>query len=303
VTKALYTDDVAIADEAIAIAESLRDAELTSYAYWARSGTAFVIYDYATAYEWAKRRFTLLDRLTDPDKVAHIHYYGATAALAAGRVDEADTLVRRHDAIASRLSPHHEVHALGVLLMVEEALGHWEEIRQLQPRTERAVGDNEGTPCVLNPRSLLSCAVACAELGLEGETSRLQTKVAALGFEGYAQYLDPPLTHLALLRGDLAKAQELFDESSEVWLWNMDACLYAAALRLDTLVALDRAQEAEVEATRLTEPGTYLEPFALRTLGRVRGDSELVQRSIERFEALGLDWHAAKTRELGVLSF
>jgi tetratricopeptide (TPR) repeat protein len=303
VTKALYTDDVAIADEAIAIAESLRDAELTSYAYWARSGTAFVIYDYATAYEWAKRRFTLLDRLTDPDKVAHIHYYGATAALAAGRVDEADALVRRHDAIASRLSPHHEVHALGVLLMVEEALGHWEEIRQLQPRTERAVGDNEGTPCVLNPRSLLSCAVACAELGLEGETSRLETKVAALGFEGYAQYLDPPLTHLALLRGDLAKAQQLFDESSEVWLWNMDACLYAAALRLDTLVALDRGQEAEAEATRLTEPGTYLEPFALRTLGRVRGDSELVQRSIERFEALGLDWHAAKTRELGVLSF
>jgi len=298
VTKALYTDDIEIADEAIAIAETLRDAELTSYAYWARSGTAFVIYDYVAAYEWAKRRFTLLDRITDPDKIAHIHYYGATAALAAGKVDEAAMLVRRHDAIASRLSPHHEVHALGVLLMIEEALGHWRAIRQLQPRTERAVSDNGGTPCVLNPRSLLSCAVACAELGLEAEASRLEASVMALGFEGYAQFLHPLLTHLALRRGDIRRAEELLDESGDTWLWNMDACLYACATRLDTLVALGRTQEADAEAARLIEPGTYLEPFALRTLGLVRGDQALVQGSIDRFEALGLDWHAAKTRDL-----
>ena len=56
---------------------------------------------------WEQRRFELLDRLTDPDKIAHIQYYGATAALAAGRPDEAETLVRKHDIVASRLSTHH----------------------------------------------------------------------------------------------------------------------------------------------------------------------------------------------------
>jgi class 3 adenylate cyclase len=303
VTKALFTDDVEIAGEAIALAERLRDAEVTSYAYWARSGAAFATYDYVTAYEWAKQRFLLLDRLTDPDKIAHIHYYGATAALAAGQLDEANILVRQHDAIASRLSPHHEVHALGVLLMVEEALGHWDEIRQLQPRTERAVAENEGTPCVLNPRSLLSCAVACAELGLEAETGRLEASVEALGYEGYGHWLHPLLAHLALLRRDLAKAQELLDDSGEAWLQTMDSSLYAGATRLDALVALGRSEEADAEATRLAEPGTFLEPFALRTLGFVRGDAELVQGSIERFESLGLDWHAARTRELAVPYF
>jgi class 3 adenylate cyclase len=298
VTKALFTDDIEIADQAIAIAERLRDAEVTSYAYWARSGAAFATYDYVTAYEWAKRRFSLMERLTDPDKIAHIHYYGATAALAAGKLEEAETLVRKHDAIASRLSPHHEVHALGVLLMIEEALGHWDEIHQLQARTERAVAENEGTPCVLNPRSLLSCAVACAELGLEAETNRLEASVAALGFEGYGHWLHPLLAHLALLRRDLAKAEELLDESGENWLQTMDSSLYAGATRLDTLVALGRATEADAEATRLAGPGTYLEPFALRTLGLVRDDLALVQGSIDRFESLGLDWHAGKTREL-----
>ena len=92
----------------------------------------------------------------------------------------------------------------------------------------------------------------------------------------------------------------LLDESGDTWLWNNwgTACLYACATRLDTLVALGRTQEADAEAGRLTEPGTYLEPFALRTLGVVRGDQALVQTSIDRFEALGLDWHAAKTRDL-----
>ena len=44
--------------------------------------------------------------------------------------------------------------------------------------------------------------------------------------------------------------------------------------------------------------GTYLEPFALRALGIVRDEGSLVERAADRFTALGLDWHAARTREL-----
>jgi hypothetical protein len=48
--------------------------------------------------------------------------------------------------------------------------------------------------------------------------------------------------------------------------------LYGAASRLDALIALDRLEQAEEQATRFLQPGTYLEPFALRTLGFARRD-------------------------------
>ena len=54
----------------------------------------------------------------------------------------------------------------------------------------------------------------------------------------------------------------------------------------------------EAEASRLLQPGTYLEPFALRALGLVREDASLIERAERRFEAFGLDWHAAQTRAL-----
>jgi class 3 adenylate cyclase/tetratricopeptide (TPR) repeat protein len=298
ITKATWEDDAELAEQAVALAERLDDAVLLSYAYWARSGAAFVCLDFHEADRWARRRMALLDRLTDPDKIAHIQYYGATAALAAGRPDEAEALVRTHDIVASRLSTHHEVHALGVLLFVEEALGHWDEVRCFQQRVERAVAENQGTPCVLNARTLLSCAVACGELGLDAEAQRLDEAAADQGFQGsgMGHWLDPPQVHLALLRGDLERVDALFESSGETWHLSLDGSLYALATRLDALMALGRMSEAEEAATALLQPGTYLEPFALRTLGLVRSDRRLTEQAVERFDAMGLGWHAAKTR-------
>jgi hypothetical protein len=68
--------------------------------------------------------------------------------------------------------------------------------------------------------------------------------------------------------------------------------------RLNALVALERRAEIEEEAPAFVKPGTYLEPFALRALGYARGDHALTREAIKRFEAMGLDWHAAKTRNL-----
>ena len=297
VTKSMWEDAAEPAVQAVELAERLDDPVLLSYAYWARSGMAFVGLDFHEADRWAQRRFELLDRITDPDKIAHIQYYGATAALAAGRPDEAEMLVRKHDIVASRLSPHHEVHALAVLLFVEEALGHWDEVRRLQDRVERAVSANTGTPCVLAPRTLLSCAVACGELDLDGEARRLEETAAEQGFGGsdVGAWLDPPPAHLALLRGDLDRLDALLEASGATWQLTQDGSLYALATKLDALIALGRAEEAEKAATALLEPGTYLEPFALRALGRVRSDRALTEQAVERFEVMGLSWHAAKT--------
>jgi hypothetical protein len=300
VAKASWEDDAEVADEAVALAENLGDPVLLSYAYWARSGAAFVASDFHEADHWAQRRFGLLDRLSDPDKVAHIQYYGATAALAAGRPDEAEALVSRHDIVASRLSPHHEVHALGVSLFIEEALGHWAEVRRIQDRVERAVAANQGTPCVLNARTLFSCAVACAELGLDAEARRLEAAAIEQGFQdgGMGFWLDPPPAHLALLRGDLDRVDALLQASAATWHWSSDGSLYALATKLDALMALGRIDEAEETAAGLLEPGTYLEPFALRTLGAARSDRALTEQAIARFEAMGLGWHAERTRAL-----
>jgi hypothetical protein len=48
----------------------------------------------------------------------------------------------------------------------------------------------------------------------------------------------------------------------------------------------------------MLKPNSYLEPFALRALGYARGDVGLIRQAIERFDAMGLDWHTAKTRSL-----
>ena len=74
--------------------------------------------------------------------------------------------------------------------------------------------------------------------------------------------------------------------------------LGATATRLDALGALGDRQRVEEEATPLLRPGTYLEPFALRALGVVRADWNLVERAAVQLESMGLPWHAAQTRQV-----
>ena len=301
VTKSMWEDDAEPAEQAVALAERLDDPVLLSYAYWARSGAAFVDLDFHEADRWAQRRFELLDRLTDPDKIAHIHYYGATAALAAGRPDEAEMLVRKHDIVASRLSTHHEVHALarpplrrggartlgrGATASASRRAG-----RRRQRRARRA--------CSIRGRSsrVPSRAASSVSTPRRGDSRRSQSSRAFEG-GGLGFWLDPPPAHLALLRGDLERVDGLLESSGETWQWSLDGSLYALATKLDALIALGRTSEAEETATSLLQPGTYLEPFALRTLGRVRSDPALTEQAVERFEAMGLGWHAAKTRAL-----
>jgi class 3 adenylate cyclase/tetratricopeptide (TPR) repeat protein len=291
--KAMMEDDVPATERAISIAERLDDLELLSFGLFTRFGIALVSFHYASAYDWAQKRLALEDRFTDPDHLALIHWGSSTAELGLGHLDRASAHAQRHDAIGVRLSPHHAVHALGNLLIVEEAAGRWDRVRDMQERVERAVVDNVDTPCVLNARCLLSCAVASAELGLEAEARRLEDATQALGMEGYELWLDPERARLALIRSDLDTLGGTI-EGSERWLWVTYAHVNNAVVRLDALIALGRLEEAEEQATQLLQPGTYLEPFALRTLGVVRRNPDLIAQAEERFEALGLNWHAAQ---------
>jgi hypothetical protein len=113
--------------------------------------------------------------------------------------------------------------------------------------------------------------------------------------EGYGLTIDAPRVRLALVRGDLETVEQLLAQPGEAMHF---ALLAAVAARLDGLVALRDRGRIEAESPALIRPNTYLEPFALRALGLVREDKQLVTQALGRFEALGLDWHAAETRAL-----
>jgi hypothetical protein len=104
------------------------------------------------------------------------------------------------------------------------------------------------------------------------------------------------LVRLALVKDDLDALEGLvaleWSGFTRSWWY-----LSAQTARLDALARLGRREQAEEEAGPLLRlEGTLLEPFALRALGQVRGDRELVRRALERFEAMGLQWHADQTR-------
>lgn len=137
-----------------------------------------------------------------------------------------------------------------------------------------------------NARTLLVCALAWQHAGAEEEARGLETKADELGMEGYEYSQQPPRLRLALARRERPDAGPPIGSSGGHVL---TFGLSHLSARLDAVEAL---------TNELLEPTTYLEPFALRALGIVREDQELVAQALARFEAMRIDWHAAETRRL-----
>jgi class 3 adenylate cyclase/tetratricopeptide (TPR) repeat protein len=271
------------------LADRLRDAELQSWAWDARSTVAFAQGDYEEAYAWARRRVEIVPTVTDPDHVSLIYVFALPACLATGRFEEARRISQAHDEVTATLSPHHRMHAAGMLIDVEQAAGNWGAAHELTSRAESAVAANLATPCASNVSSLLTCALANVHLGNDQEARRLERTAKELGMEGYS--FDYLYVEMAVARGDLRELERRLCEWSPEGLGDVEGSI----ARLNALVALGRRSEIEEEAPAMVKPKTYLEPFALRALGYARGDNELIQRAVERFQVMGLDWHAAET--------
>jgi hypothetical protein len=285
-----------LASEAIRIADALGDAELKSYAFDAQTLQAFEAREYVDALDWQRRRVALVDEIYDPDHRADIYFSATGPAVACGRFAEARRYADSLTKVVSELSPHHRLHGAAVQVMLEELLGDWDAVGRLQPGLEEAVRRNAGTPCVLEARTLLVCALGCAYRGHDDEARRLEVEAETYRMTGYGTVQDSPRIRLALLRDDLdAAASLLGDPGVRRSNW---AHLGSVATHIDALAALrDRAQ-VESYASEFLQPKTYLEPFALRALGLVRGDAALIERALRRFEEFGLTWHAERTREL-----
>jgi class 3 adenylate cyclase/tetratricopeptide (TPR) repeat protein len=292
-----FSDPEAFSEAAQAaseLADRLGDMELRSWAWGARVEVAFARGEYEDAFTWARRRFDIVPELTDPDHIALIYLFSLDACIATGRLEEGRRIAAAHDEATRSLTPHHRMHGVGILLGVEQAAGRWTSVRDLASRAEAAVAANIATPCVSNASSLLRCALADVVLGNDQEARRLEQVADDLGMEGYGLWLDPHRAHIAIARGELKEVERLLGELGPRGLSDPDGLV----ARLDALVALGRRTEIEDEAPTALKPGTYLEPFALRALGFARTDQKLIAQSIQRFEAMGMAWHAAETKKL-----
>jgi hypothetical protein len=284
------------AREASELAERSADVELRSYAWGARGTVAFAEADFESALTWSQRRLDVKDEISDPDHVAEIYEQAIPSHCANGRFAEARRLAAEHDAVVEPLSDHHRLHGIAVLLEVEELCGGWNRILDLADRTEAAVEANLTTPCVRNARTLLVTALAAAYSGDEKTARQYERRAEEVATEGYDLVLAAPRTWLALLRGDVDALDRL--EPVDLARVKHEYALPAAAARLDALAALKERSLVERDAPPLLRPGTYLEPFALRALGAVREDELLIGRAADRFDAMGLTWHAEQSRRL-----
>ena len=290
-------DGAPAAIEASEIAERLDDPELRSAAWDVRGIVAFVAGEYDHGRAWAERRFELLDRISDPDIRADIYAAPISGCIWSGRFREARRLAAAHDEIVDSLTPHHRLHGVAITVEVEELLGRWDVVRELRERVVTAVAENLETPCVRNPRTLLVTAVASELDGNAAASRALEERALELWMEGYGLTLDTPRLRLALARKDRDEAERLLALSDTSHGWHRGWFVFGnVSARLDALADLDRRDDVEEEAPAHTRRPNYLRPFALRALGRVRGDSDLVREALTDFEALGLDWHAAETK-------
>ncbi len=292
------SEEHAAAREGSALAELSGDLGLRSFAWGARASSAFAERDYEQSFDWASRRVELLPEIADPDHQTEIYEELIPPCALIGRFQEALRLVEAHAELSRRLTPHHRIHSIAIELEVKELMGDWTSIQERRPVVEHLVAENLETPCIRNGRSLLVEAVAYAYGGDLGTARRLEERALEIAFEGFGFRLFGPRVRLAMLRNELDVVEEMIDldvaRRGHDWMFTSAM----VTTRLDALLALGRREEVEREAAPLASARSVLRPFALRALGVVRQDEALLQDAIARFEAFGLDWHAAETRRL-----
>ncbi|MEX1277993.1 MAG: hypothetical protein WEI16_02935, partial [Chloroflexota bacterium] len=204
-------------------------------------------------------------------------------------------VVRLQEAVAG-LTPHHRVHGLGMRMRLEVAVGDWETVRGLTQPAEDAIEANLATPCPFNVGLLLMAALGMVHGGNEAEATRLVAKADSIGMIGYGRITAARRLGLALARQDRAEARRLVESLEPGWLTSGAWELWAALL--DGLGFLTDRDRIEADAPQWVRPDAYVAPFAVRAMGMARKDRALLTDAIDRFEALGLEWHAEETRRL-----
>jgi class 3 adenylate cyclase/tetratricopeptide (TPR) repeat protein len=286
---------VEVLEEASRLAELIGDPRLRSHAFGVRSAAAYDRLSFDEAAEWTTRRLELLPEIDDPDHRTEMFETAVPVIAAKGRFQEAKQHALQHWEISRRLSAHHRVHAVSLVLELADSAGDWDSIVSDTDRVVEMVEANRATPCVRNARDFLLLALAHSCLGDEARARGFERDAAPLAGEGHESSLNPPRLRLALVRGEADRVRELVGLAPfRTFVWGPSVF----GTWIDALLALGEHDAIEREAPRFLQAGTVPEPFALRALGGARRDDELLARAERRFLELGLDWHAAQTERL-----
>jgi class 3 adenylate cyclase len=283
------------AAEARRLAAALEDPTLVVLASEAQSLGATEARRYQEARDRVDEALVAASEVADPGFRSHVYWNAGFVYVRAGRLPGARRCAEQFDRLASSLTAHDRVHAVGLRAGIESVAGDWRALTELTAHVERASSANEDFPCQFNWRTLLVCSLAHAQLGDEREARRLEESAGARAVVAGPLELEPALLRLALLRGDEDEARrilELLPATGDAFGFD------AAGARLDALLALRERQRLEEEAMPFLAEDSYTRPFALRALGLSRGDAALVEEAAAGFVAMGLEWRAAETRTL-----
>jgi len=289
-------DDVAASRRALALADQLGDVGLRFTSLDALQGALHWTGRYVEACEIAEVRMEMLPAVDDPD-LRHEALRLTTELYAnVGRLDDARVAATLLEETVAGLTPHHRVHGMGTRLVLETAVANWDTARILTQQAEDAVEANLATPCPANVGILLLVALAWVHGGDPEEADRLAAKAESIGMVGYGMMHSSKRLRVAIARHDLAEVRQVVDSIRPEWLhpaaWELRAALF------DGLMLLDDRDRLETETAAWLDGPTYEVPFAVRALGVVRDDHALLADAVDRFEAMGLSWHAQETREL-----
>jgi tetratricopeptide (TPR) repeat protein len=294
VAKSLFGEDLEAARSALALAEHFDDPELRVDALGALEAVLEDRGEFREARQIMAARLELIPEITDPDRVADAYFVSTDLAIGTGRCAEARELVARMEETVAALTPHHRVHGLGGRLNLESAVADWEAVRGYTQRLEEAVEANLATPCPFNVGLHILLATGWTYAGDTAEADRLLARGEELGMAGYARFHSSRQLGLAVARRDTAEIRRLIDSIEPAWLTPNHWQLWSAFF--DGLVELDDRERIEAEAPPWLERDMYVTAFAARALAVARGDGALLEQAAARFEAMGLERHAAQTR-------
>jgi hypothetical protein len=284
--------NAAPAREGVELAAGLEDVNLRARSYLLMVHVATDEGKLADARGWVDRALELLPAVDDPDRREGILFYAVFVYLRLGLVAEARRLADLNDEQSLALTVHHQVHGVAGRMLAATITGAWEDAVALAERAERSAAANLDTPCQFNWRAVVMAALAAARAGDDRAARTLEERGLELAGPEASLGVEPALLRLALARGDLGAVERTLAATVEN---RFDVDVPAATI--DARAALGDRDGVEREAAKALALGGLYEPFALRALGTVRGDRELVARAVARFEQLGLAWHAAETRE------
>ena len=289
-----WHEDLNSARAALALAEELGDVELRSTGLGSVQGLLAFTGEFDEAIEVAEARAHLLSQIPDPDQVANALFMDVDLYANVGRlVDARDTVERLEETVAG-LTPHHRLHGVAMRMRLESGMGNWAGIQSLTEGTEAAVEANLATPCPFNVGVLLISALGMVHRGDEGSATRLVAKAKSIGMIGYHDLHAARWLNLAIARKDHGGVRRTVDSIQPEWLTPVAWELWAALF--DGLAMLEERDRIEAEGPVWLRPDAYVAPFAVRALGIARRDAALLADAVNRFAAMGLDWHAQQTR-------